>query len=69
MPVVARELHERDLSFLFEQLAAIRVADEDRRLRQRYLTLLLGAVHTSGTPLSGPPPSWQEIGERWETRE
>jgi AcrR family transcriptional regulator len=58
-----------DLSLLFEQLAAVRVADEERtrQLRHRYLALLLDALHaSSGTQLPGPPPGWQEIAQRWE---
>jgi AcrR family transcriptional regulator len=58
-----------DLSLLFEQLAAIRVADQERtsQLRHRYLALLLDALHSpSGSTLPGPPPSWGEISQRWE---
>jgi hypothetical protein len=59
-----------DLSFVFEQLAAIRVGNEKRtgQLRHRYLALQLDALHNpSTTPLPGPPPSWEEISRRWET--
>jgi AcrR family transcriptional regulator len=59
-----------DISLLFEQLAAVRVADEarTRQLRHRYLALILDALHaSSGTQLPGPPPSWEEIAQRWET--
>jgi AcrR family transcriptional regulator len=59
-----------DVSLLFEQLAAVRVADEarTRQLRHRYLALILDALHAScGTQLPGPPPSWEEIAQRWET--
>ena len=59
-----------DISLLFEQLAALRVADEarTRQLRHRYLALILDALHaSSGTQLPGPPPSWEEIAQRWET--
>jgi AcrR family transcriptional regulator len=59
-----------DISLLFEQLAAVRVADEERtrQLRRRYLALALDALHArSGTPLPGPPPRWEEISRRWET--
>ena len=59
-----------DIALLFEQLAAVRVADEERtrQLRHRYLALVLDALHTpSGSPLPGPPPSWEEIGRRWES--
>ncbi len=59
-----------DITLLLEQLAAVGVADEERtrQLRHRYLALILDALHTtSGTQLPGPPPSWQEIAQRWET--
>lgn len=58
-----------DLSFIFEQLAAVRGGDEQRtrELRQRYLALLLDAIHdTAAPPLPGAPPTWEEIAERWE---
>ena len=53
---------------VFEQLASIRLGDEDRthQLRHRYLALLLEAMHgPSSSPLPGPPPTWQEITARW----
>ena len=59
-----------DLSFVFEQVAAIRVDDEQRtvQLRHRYLALQLDGLHNpSTTALPGPPPSWEEISQRWET--
>jgi AcrR family transcriptional regulator len=59
-----------DLSFLFEQLASLRVPDAQRthELRHRYLVLMLDALHaSSSTPLPGPPPSWKEIQQRWQT--
>jgi len=59
-----------DIALLLEQLAAVRVADEERthQLRLRYLALVLEALHApSGSRLPGPPPSWEEIGQRWET--
>jgi AcrR family transcriptional regulator len=59
-----------DISLLFEQLAALRVAGEarTRQLRHRYLALILDALHaSSGTQLPGPPPSWEEIAQRWQT--
>jgi AcrR family transcriptional regulator len=58
-----------DLTFLFEQLAAVRVSDEDRtrELRRRYLALHLDALQTrSDAPLPGPAPSWDEVSERWQ---
>ena len=62
------DLTVNDLSFLFEQLAAVRTGDEERTgvLRHRYLTLLLDAVRTpSPSPLAGPPPRWEELRGRW----
>ena len=59
-----------DIALLLEQLAAVRVGDEERtrQLRRRYLALLLDALHDrSGSRLPGPPPSWEEIGRRWST--
>jgi len=59
-----------DLSFVFEQLAAIRVDGEQRtgQLRHRYLALQLDALHNASTTvLPGPPPSWEEVSQRWET--
>src|SRR5215216_1922299 len=60
-----------DISLLFEQLAAVRVAGEERtrQLRRRYLQLLVDALHApSGSPLPGEPPSWEEINQRWESK-
>jgi AcrR family transcriptional regulator len=59
-----------DIALLLEQLAAVRVADEERtrQLRHRYLSLLLDALRgRSGSSLPGPPPSWEEIDRRWST--
>jgi AcrR family transcriptional regulator len=59
-----------DISLLLEQLAAVRVADEERthQLRHRYLALLLDALHAPAeSKLPGPPPSWEENDRRWVT--
>jgi AcrR family transcriptional regulator len=66
---VRPDLAVDDLSFLFEQLASVRAADEQRtlELRHRYLALLLDALHTPSTaPLPGPEPSWDEVRRRWQ---
>jgi hypothetical protein len=58
--VVRPDLAVDDLSFVLEQLAAVRAAGEQRtrQLRHRYLALLLDALHTrSSAPLPGPAPS------------
>jgi AcrR family transcriptional regulator len=67
---IRADLSPDDLSFLFEQLAAVRVRDEDRtrELRLRYLSLQLDALHNYSTAsLPGTAPSWKEISERWES--
>jgi AcrR family transcriptional regulator len=66
--VVRADLDVNDLTFVFEQVAAVRLGDpkRTRQLRHRYLTLLLDGLRTpTPTPLPDPPPSWQEIGNRW----
>jgi AcrR family transcriptional regulator len=67
--VVRSDLAVDDLTFLFEQLASVRAADDTRthQLRLRYLALLLDAVRTHpSVPLPGPPPSWEEVRQRWQ---
>jgi AcrR family transcriptional regulator len=62
------DLDVNDLSFLFEQLASVRLGDEarTRQLRHRYLVLLLEAMRRpSNPPLPGPPPTWPELHARW----
>jgi AcrR family transcriptional regulator len=66
---VRPDLTVDDLSFLFEQLASVRAADEERtrELRHRYLALLLDALRAPPTaPLPGPAPSWEEVRQRWQ---
>jgi AcrR family transcriptional regulator len=65
---VRPDLDVNDLSFVFEQVASIRLGDPDRtsQLRHRYLALLLDALHTPAPePLPGPPPTWEDISGRW----
>jgi AcrR family transcriptional regulator len=65
---VRADLDVNDLTLVFEQVASIRLGDQDRtgQLRHRCLALLLDALHTpSPGPLPGPPPSWEEISSRW----
>lgn len=56
-----------DISLVFEQLAAIEVGDAVRsnQLRHRYLALFLIALRDDASPLPGPPPTWEEIRNRW----
>jgi AcrR family transcriptional regulator len=66
---VRADLDVNDLSFVFEQVASVRLGDPDRtrQLRHRYLGLLLDGLHTpSPEPLAGPPPTWGEVSGRWD---
>lgn len=57
-----------DLSVIFELLAAVRLGSpaRTRELRQRYLALLLEALHRpSDDPVPGPAPRWEELTGRW----
>jgi AcrR family transcriptional regulator len=62
-----------DLGYVLEACAATRVAEPERtrRLRQRYLALLLDgmaadpATDTRADPLPGPPPQPDELNQRW----
>jgi AcrR family transcriptional regulator len=67
--IVRADLDVNDLTFIFEQVAAIRVGDQDRtsQLRHRYLALLLDGLRTPAPGLlPGPPPTWQEVSRRWD---
>lgn len=61
------DLEVNDVGLLLEQIAALRIGDQERtrELRRRYLELVLTAVRLSGDPLPGPPPGWEEIAARW----
>jgi AcrR family transcriptional regulator len=66
--VIRADVEVDDIALLFEQLAAVRIGDEarSRQLRRRYLELQLDALRDrSGSRLPGPPPSWEEIQQRW----
>lgn len=66
--VIRNDVDVNDLSFLFEQLASVRLDDPGRtsQLRHRYLALQLDALRASPAgPLPGPPPTWEELGRRW----
>ena len=57
-----------DLALIIEQIAAIRVGDEERtrQLRRRYAALILEALRAPGIgSLPGPPPTWEEVSGRW----
>jgi AcrR family transcriptional regulator len=66
--VVRPDIDVNDIGVILEQLASIRFGDAGRtnQLRHRYLALYLDALHRpSERPLPGPPPTWSELGERW----
>lgn len=58
---------------ILEQITSIKLGDEARtnRLRHRYLTLVLEAMRRTGEQpgggpeLPGPPPSADELTNRW----
>jgi AcrR family transcriptional regulator len=61
------EVH--DVSLVLEMLASIKLADRPRteQLRRRHLAVILDGLRGQGRePLPGPPPTWQEINQRWE---
>ena len=58
-----------DLSLVFEEVAAVKLTSPQRtkELRQRCLTVILDGLRAGQAgPLPGPPPTWQEINERWQ---
>jgi AcrR family transcriptional regulator len=58
-----------DIALIFEQMAAVQIADSAKtaKLRQRYLTLMFDALRCPKvTPLPGPSPDWQDINKRWD---
>ena len=57
-----------DISLIFELVAALKLTDRERtlQLRQRYLAVILDGLRARERDrLPGPPPSWQELNERW----
>jgi AcrR family transcriptional regulator len=60
-----------DVSLVLEILGSIKVSDRARteQLRHRYLAVILDGLRADRTePLPGPPPSREEINERWEAQ-
>jgi AcrR family transcriptional regulator len=58
-----------DLSLVLEMVAAVKMLDRARteELRRRYLAMILDGMRADRTErLPGPPPSWQEVAERWK---
>jgi AcrR family transcriptional regulator len=68
--VLREDLAVHDVSYIFEQLAAIGTKDPERtaQLRSRYLALFLDGIRRppGREPLPGPAPGWAEINERWQ---
>jgi len=66
---VRRDLHVNDLALIFEQMAALRLGDDDRTraLRQRCLAVHLDGLRPDAatTKLPGTPPTDAELGQRW----
>jgi len=66
---VRRDLHINDLSLIFEQMAAVRLGDDDRTraLRQRCLAVHLDGLRPDAatSKLPGTPPTDSELGQRW----
>lgn len=66
---IRTDVTSEDLSCVFEQLAAIRVGDDERtrELRYRYLALQLDGLRGPQTSdLPGRPPNWHELSQRWQ---
>ena len=66
---IRHDVEVDDLSLLFEQVAAVRIGDEERtrQLRRRYLALLLDALRVpSGSPPRPSTPA--QISRRWENQ-
>jgi AcrR family transcriptional regulator len=66
--VLRPDIEVADLGLLLEQIAAVRLGDDERtgQLRHRYLALLLEALRNPGTgELPGPPPAPEELAARW----
>ncbi len=67
--VLRADIEVVDIALIFEQLAAIRIADpaRTRDLRQRYLTLIFDGLRAQqAKPLPGPAPTWTEVNGRWD---
>jgi AcrR family transcriptional regulator len=65
---IRADLEVDDIPILLEQIAAVRLGDEQRTraLRHRYLTLVLDGLRPeSKTPLPEPGPTGEEMRARW----
>ncbi len=59
-----------DLGPILEQLASLQIGDAERSraLRHRYLDLMLAGLRATGDELRAPPPTDDELQERWAPR-
>ena len=58
-----------DVGSILEQIAALRLGDEERTraIRRRYLTIVLDGLRTpEPSTLPAPPPTWDEVTARWQ---
>jgi AcrR family transcriptional regulator len=61
----------QDVWLLLEIIGTVKLSDPARtqQLRRRYLAVILDGLRAEHTePLPGPPPSRQEVNQRWETQ-
>ena len=67
--VVRADLEVNDLVMIFEQVAAIRLGDDERTraLRRRYLALHLDSIREGGA-VPEHPPTDAELGQRWQPK-
>ena len=66
--VLRGDLDVYDVGIVFEVVGAIKFSSAERthQLRHRYLAIILDGMRASEREeLPGPPPSWQEVSERW----
>ncbi|AQZ61219.1 TetR family transcriptional regulator [[Actinomadura] parvosata subsp. kistnae] len=71
--VLRPDVTTADIALLFEQLASIKLGDEERvaQLRHRYLTLMMDALRVppARRDLPGPEPRDEELAARWRPRD
>jgi AcrR family transcriptional regulator len=61
-------LEVHDLSLVFELVAGVKLPDRERtqELRRRYLAVILDGLRGRDRgELPGPPPTWEELSQRW----
>lgn len=66
--VLREDLEVDDLFFLLQQIAAVDGGSPRRslELQRRYTAIVLDGLRFPGaTPLTGPPPSWEDVVSPW----